>query len=173
MLKTLKERLDREHREEGFTLIELMVVVLIIAILLAIAIPTFLGARNSANARAAQSNLRNALTAEKTVYVNGQNYSADTSTGGTLASTEASLAWTTSAPANAGNQVGVAVSTDGQTVFLTAYGKDGSCYGIEDVATGTSAGTTYFKLANTACPAPSTTMPTGAITGSTTSAAQW
>ena len=40
MLATLRKRFDRE--DEGFTLIELMVVVLIIAILLAIAIPTFL-----------------------------------------------------------------------------------------------------------------------------------
>src|SRR5437763_8482530 len=36
--------------------------------LLAIAIPTFLGARSRAQDRAAQSNLRNALTAEKTYY---------------------------------------------------------------------------------------------------------
>ncbi len=50
--------------ERGFTLIELMVVVLIIAILLAIAIPTYLGARERANDRAAQSNLRNAHTNE-------------------------------------------------------------------------------------------------------------
>jgi prepilin-type N-terminal cleavage/methylation domain-containing protein len=39
--------------EAGFTLIELMVVVLIIAILIAIAIPTFLGARSRAQDRVA------------------------------------------------------------------------------------------------------------------------
>ena len=41
-LQLLRRRLQGE-REGGFTLIELMVVVLIIAILIAIAIPTFLG----------------------------------------------------------------------------------------------------------------------------------
>ena len=64
MLTTLRRRLQND---EGFTLIELMVVVLIIAILIAIAIPTFLGAQNRARDRAAQSDLRNALTAAKTV----------------------------------------------------------------------------------------------------------
>jgi type IV pilus assembly protein PilA len=57
-----------EVAEAGFTLIELMVVLLIIAILLAIAIPTFLGVTNSATDRAAQSNLTNALTEGKTLY---------------------------------------------------------------------------------------------------------
>ncbi len=66
MLQAIRDRRENEN-EEGFTLIELMVVVLIIAILIAIAIPTFLGARGRANDRAAQSSLRNGLTAAKTV----------------------------------------------------------------------------------------------------------
>jgi type IV pilus assembly protein PilA len=65
MLSMLRKRLHND--EEGFTLIELMVVVLIIAILIAIAIPTFLGAQDRARDRGAQSDLRNALTAAKTV----------------------------------------------------------------------------------------------------------
>ena len=68
MLKSMLTRLretrmqrsrETEAAEAGFTLIELMVVLLIIAILLAIAIPTFLGVANSAGDRAAQSNLTN------------------------------------------------------------------------------------------------------------------
>src|SRR5438445_8494415 len=66
MFEAIRNRLHGD--EEGFTLIELMVVVLIIAILIAIAIPTFLGARSRAQDKQAQSNLRNALTAEKTFY---------------------------------------------------------------------------------------------------------
>ena len=73
MREQLRKRLEGQT-EEGFTLIELMVVVLIIAILLAIAIPSFLGARGKAQDRAAQSNVRNALTAEKTYFTDNQSY---------------------------------------------------------------------------------------------------
>ncbi len=56
--------------EEAFTLIELMVVLLIIAILLAIAIPTFLGVTSSANDRAAQTNGTNAVKEALAVFQN-------------------------------------------------------------------------------------------------------
>jgi type IV pilus assembly protein PilA len=71
----INDRLRRMREEGGFTLIELMVVVLIIAILIAIAIPTFLGARKRAQDRAAQSNLRNTVTAAKAIFTDKEDYS--------------------------------------------------------------------------------------------------
>src|SRR5437879_13506291 len=97
MRAQLRKRLEG-RTEEGFTLIELMVVVLIIAILLAIAIPTFLGARSRAQDRAAQSNLRNALRAAKTSYTDAQPYTTAIAAGGALTSIEPDLVFT-AAPA--------------------------------------------------------------------------
>src|SRR4051795_12475232 len=102
-MQTFRARLAQRHADEGgFTLIELMVVVLIIAILIAIAIPTFLGARQRAQDRAVQSNLRNALTAEKTYYTDNQTYGdGPAMTGSNI---ETSLKW--------GTDVTVSLSAD-------------------------------------------------------------
>ena len=63
--------------ERGFTLIELMVVVMIIGVLVVIALPTFLGARTRAYDRAVQSDIRNAFAAEKAYYTDTLTYTTD------------------------------------------------------------------------------------------------
>ncbi len=56
------------HRQEGFTLIELMIVILIIGILVGIAVPVYMSARKSADKGTCQSNMRTFKSAAN-VYV--------------------------------------------------------------------------------------------------------
>jgi len=63
--------------DQGFTLIELMMVVVILAVLIAVVIPTLLGLRHAAQDRAAHTDLRNLLLAEKMVWLEEGGYTDD------------------------------------------------------------------------------------------------
>jgi len=63
-------------KEKGFTLIELMIVVAIIGILAAIAIPQFASYRVKAFNSAAQADLRNIMTSQEAAYAEDQAYVA-------------------------------------------------------------------------------------------------
>lgn len=130
-------RWRRNGDDEGFTLIELMVVVLIIAILLAIAIPTFLGARERAADRAAQSNLRNAHT-NQLVYAADNNVAPFTNHVPTLEGLDASIDWTANAAditARPGSVYVELTSVGSQpAVIVGSQSRHGTCFWLRAVA---------------------------------------
>jgi type IV pilus assembly protein PilA len=138
MFQLIRRRLDKD--EQGFTLIELMVVVLIIAILIAIAIPTFLGAQNRARDRGAQSNLRNALTAAKTIATDSSGkFSGVDAT--TLTAAEGSLKFVEAAPETFDKEivvVGGKVAATANADYVLFYNKSasGTFFGIATNSSG-------------------------------------
>jgi type IV pilus assembly protein PilA len=117
-------------REEGFTLIELMVVVLIIAILIAVAVPTFLGLRKGAQDAAAKASATTALKAAKAIFADDDSYIAVDPI--SLEAAETSISFVDGATTSNGPLI-VSVDVPASPTFVAAvYSTSGTCFFIRD-----------------------------------------
>jgi prepilin-type N-terminal cleavage/methylation domain-containing protein len=145
-------RAGAEEAERGFTLVELMCVVLIIALLLAIGLPTWSAARERASDSAAKAVLTEGHHALKVVLSDYREIS--TVTTADLDDVEPSLTYhdaVTGADARS-NEVSVEVAVTAGTdyVILSTYSHGTGCVAIRELE---GAGTAYARLPGTSCPA--------------------
>jgi type II secretory pathway pseudopilin PulG len=119
-----KSRKKRKGWRDAFTLLEFLAIAIIIGILAAIAIPKFKGASLNAIKSSMESDARNAISAEESLYGLTQSYESATVSGGTSG---AQTAIDTNYP---NIQL---VASPGNTVTVTATDTDGD--GLNDCFT--------------------------------------
>ncbi len=143
---TIQNLASRAERDEaGFTILELMVCLAVIAALLSIVIPSVISYEGKTKDRAAQTDLRYALDAEKVYFVDGEQYTASVPD---LTSLEPGLNYSAAVPPVTSGVVGVSVSdtsATADTVVVSIKSGSGTCWYVKDVGIGPSAQTLFAK----------------------------
>lgn len=120
--------MSRSRSEDGFSLVELMVVVLIVAILIAIGVVSLVGARTRSQDRATQSEVRNVHTVQRIYYAGEQEFTDDIDE---LKAVDSAYAYTTNLTAMVGNGEVIyvdVVDTTPDTVLVAGRSNSGKCF---------------------------------------------
>jgi type IV pilus assembly protein PilA len=152
MRGTLNRMKQRGQDDRGFTMIELLVVVVIIGILVAIAVPVYLNYRKGAANKSAASDVRGAITAIEQFYTENNNaYPA--AAGTTLENTAAGVdlvigTATEKITVSPGNRIAYKNNTTGTSTsyYICGVNEDGNQAYVYNSANGGSvkkAATTY------------------------------
>jgi len=121
---------SRVRDERGFTLIELMVVVMIIGVLVTIALPTFLGTRTRAYDAAARSDIRNAFAAEKAFYSDNVTYTTDPAT---MTAIEAAITYLPGDTPLVTDVVYLDLDPIPNTIYVSALSESGTCLYLREI----------------------------------------
>jgi type IV pilus assembly protein PilA len=152
MLWTALRRLRDE--EDGFTLVELMVVVMILAILIVMGLPTFLGVKSRFQDRGAQTDLRNAVLSARIMFTDNATFTSATSGVSGLVTIVPNMCYVAGTAATKSVDTGTVVCASGAgsgsisvnsnaTQFMAArLSSSQSCFVILDATSGTKYGKT-------------------------------
>lgn len=143
--------------DQGFTLVEMMVALIVIGVLVAIAIPTFLSARERASDRSAQSKVTTALKAHKAHVASkavAGYYSGPDEARIELEAMEPSLDFPNPALPEVRGAVYVKDAGGNVVTLVTRASTSGRCFWSRETAGVISYATTSCDAASTASPPP-------------------